>query len=190
MRRRKYGYVGASKRRLPPFVMGLMKTLNKKQFALITSLLLSACSTNLSERVPCPTTAILAEFSKTIDLTQVEPIRSEMDSLTPICTRDGNVKNVEIRLRITSIRPLKQYHHPLTHSRSYFVAVVDKAGNVISRSDHTVEVKFEEKQTHKVSYQELIEKVPSGKDVTIYVGFNLDEAEMAHLQAERTRKLH
>ncbi len=156
-----------------------------RKFVIITSLLLSACSTSFSERVPCPSTAILAEFSKAIDLTQAEPIRFEMDSLTPLCTREDKIKRVEIRLRITSIRPLKQYHNPATLERSYFVAVVDKAENVLSRSDHTVQVKFEEKQTTKVCYQELIETIPEGKDVTIYVGFNLDEAERAHLQAER-----
>ena len=49
---------------------------------------------------------------------------------------------------------------------------------------------FEEKQTTKVSFEQIQEKVPMGEEVDIYVGFNLDETQLDFLQKERDKKTH
>jgi len=152
-------------------------------------LLFTGCKTMTSESVPCPKAVILAEFSKTVDLAHSQPIRSEIDSIYPACTKEEGSILVDFKLRITSIRSLAQYHDPLKLRPSYFVAVIDTAGNVISRSNHEFDVNFEEKQTTKVSYQYLQEKVPVGKEVILYVGFNLDRAEVEFLRSEREGKI-
>ena len=95
-----------------------------------------------------------------------------------------------MRLRTTSLRPLASFHTSLTIKPSYFVAVVDNAGHVLSRSNHDLEVVFQEKQTTKVNFIRLQEKVPSYKEVTIYVGFNLEEAQLDSLRKERNKNVH
>lgn len=162
----------------------------KKPFFSLFSLFLAGCSSVLSsERVPCPKTAIIAEFSKTIDLQNGILIRTEMDSFTPICEQNGNQIHMDLRLRMTSLRPLLSFHAPAKIRPSYFVAVVNKAGEILSRTNHDLDVTFEDKQTTKVSFQRLQENVPSGEEVAVYVGFNLEEAQLNFLQKERDKKV-
>jgi hypothetical protein len=155
---------------------------------LLLTLSLSGCRSLLPERAPCPKTSILAEFSKTVDLQTGAPIRTEIDSLIPICTAEGNQTIIEFRLRLTSLRQLAHFLPPLTLKPSYFVAVVDHNGTILSRSNHEIEITFEEKQTTKVNFQRLQETVPVGKEVTLYVGFNLEEAQFNFLSQAREKK--
>lgn len=154
------------------------------------SLSLTACSSMDANRVLCPKTAILAEFSKSIDFPQGIPIRTEIDSLIPHCTLDVNQTIIDLRLRITSFRQLTHFHHPLTLKLSYFVAVIDKTGKLLSRSNHNLNVVFEENQTTKVNFEHLRETVPAEKDATIYVGFNLDDGQVEFLRKEREKIVH
>jgi hypothetical protein len=151
---------------------------------LLACLFLVGCAMS-SEKVRCPKTVILAEFSKSIDHHAGAPVRTDLDSLVPECTRDENTIYVDFRLRMTSLRPLTHFNTPMTIKPSYFVAVVDGKGNVVSRSDHDIEITFDEKQTTKVSFIRLQETIPSGQDAAIYVGFNLDEAQFERLKKER-----
>lgn len=160
----------------------------KRYFSLLICLMLGGCNTFASERVPCPRTAILAEFSKTIEGQKDNSIRTEMDSLHPTCTEDNGYTFLDMRLRVTSFRPLAVYHHPLKISPSYFVAGIDQEGNILSRTNHEVAVNFEEKQTTKVTMERIQEKIPAGKNVTIYVGFNLEEAQVDLLRRMREKK--
>lgn len=113
-----------------------------------------------------------------------------MDSLTPACHQKDKGITMDIRLRMTSLRPLSHYHSPLTLRSSYFVAVVDQDGNVLSRTPHDLDVTFEEKQTIVVNFEHLQEKIPYGKDIAVYVGFNLEPSQLDFLQRERVRKMH
>lgn len=70
------------------------------------------------------------------------------------------------------------------------MAVIDKMGNVVSRTNHDIEINFEEKQTTKVSFENIQETVPMAEEFTVYVGFNLDEAQLHVLQKEREKKLN
>lgn len=160
----------------------------KNYFILLICCVLTGCNTFTSERVSCPRTAILAEFSKAIEGQKDSSIRSEMDSLHPTCTEDNGYTFLDMRLRVTSFRPLATYHAPLKISPSYFVAVIDQEGNILSRTNHEVAVNFEEKQTTKVTMERIQEKIPVGKDVTVYVGFNLDETQVDLLKKMRERK--
>jgi hypothetical protein len=160
----------------------------KNPFILLLCLVLGGCNTFTAERVPCPKTAILAEFSKTVEGEKDSAIRTEMDSLTPTCTEDGGYTFLDMRLRVTSFRPLAAYHQPLQLSPSYFVAVIDTNGTILSRTNHEIAITFEEKQTTKVAMERIQEKIPVNKDVTVYVGFNLDEAQVAYFSKVREKK--
>lgn len=162
----------------------------KRLLLIIFGFSLTSCGMLASERVPCPKTAIIAEFSKSLDFHKKTPIRTEMDSLIPKCSEGDHQTIVDFRLRTTSFRPLGSFHVPMTIKPSYFVAVVDNAGNVLFRSNHNLEVTFEEKQTTKVNFIPLREKVPSHKDVSVYVGFNLDENQLNLLRKERNKNVH
>ena len=162
----------------------------KKQFFFLFILFLGGCSSILSERIPCPKTAIIAEFAKTIDFQDKIPIRTEIDSLYPRCDQNGNQIYIDLRLRMTSLRPFSGSQAPMKVKPSYFVAVVNKAGNILSRTNHDLDVTFAEKQTTKVDFQRLQEIVPLGEEVTVYVGFNLDESQLNYLQKERDKKTH
>jgi hypothetical protein len=151
---------------------------------------LAGCSVLTSERISCPKTSILAEFSKSLAFHKGIPIRSEMDSLLPECTQDGAQKVMDFRLRITSLRPLSSLSPIMTIKPSYFVAVVDNAGNVLSQSNHDLEVTFEDMQTTKVTFVRMRERTPVDKEVTVYIGFNLDEPQFERLQKERERNTH
>ncbi len=148
----------------------------------VSCLLLAGCITSLNERVSCPATAILAEFSKSVERSQKEPVKFEIDSINPVCIREGQNTIVDMRIRFTAIRPLKSFQQKQKFERSYFVAVLDPSGKILSRTNHLVAFDFTEKQTTKVCFQDLIETVPCNKDVTIYVGFNLDETEHKYLK--------
>ena len=113
-------------------------------------LLLGGCALS-SDRVRCPKAAILAEFSKTIDRAEGVPVRTELDSLIPQCTQDNGYTYMTFRLRTTSFRPMSS-KMPLTVQPSYFVAVVDEDGEVLSRSDHDLEIAFASDQTTKVNF--------------------------------------
>lgn len=160
--------------------------LGKRSFFILLYLLLGGCSI-YSEKVPCPKTVILAEFSKTIEFHNRLPIRTDLDSLIPKCTRDNDNIYVDFRVRLTSIRPLSSYHNPLTIKPSYFVAVVDDRGNILSRSDHELEISFEKLQTTKVSFFKVEEVIPAHKKAALYVGFNLDETQIDWLKKEREK---
>ncbi|HUX78381.1 MAG TPA: hypothetical protein VMW10_01340 [Alphaproteobacteria bacterium] len=162
----------------------------RKYFFFLLILSVTGCGSVTSEKVRCPKTSILAEFSKSIDFHKEIPIRSDLDSVIPQCTTDGLQTWVDFRLRITSIRPLLSFNTPMTIKTSYFVAVIDKAGNVLSRSNHDLVVKFEEKQTTKVNFVQLEERVPLGKEASIYIGFNLDETQRDFLGKERNKNVH
>lgn len=159
-------------------------------FFLLFAFLLAGCQALSPERVACPKAAILAEFSKTVTLADKILIRTDMDSLSPACYKKGNEFAMDMRLRITSLRPLSHYHSPLALHSSYFVAVVDQEGNVLSRTHHDLDVTFEAKQTTAVTFERLQEKIPYGKEVAVYVGFNLDPRQLGFLQRERARKIH
>jgi hypothetical protein len=139
-----------------------------------------------SDRVRCPKAAILAEFSKTLDRAEGVPIRTELDSLMPECTQDNGYTYMTFRLRTTSFRPMAA-KGPLTLQTSYFVAVVDEEGAVLSRSDHDLEITFASDQTTKVNFIQMQEKIPTQKKAAVYVGFNLDESQFEQLQNERQK---
>lgn len=139
-----------------------------------------------SDRVRCPKAAILAEFSKTLDKAEGVPIRTELDSLTPECTQDNGYTYMTFRLRTTSFRPMAA-KGPLTFQTSYFVAVVDEEGTILSRSDHDLEITFASDQTTKVNFIQMQEKIPTQKKAAVYVGFNLDESQFEQLQKERQK---
>lgn len=160
-----------------------------KIFTLSFALALAGCSLITSEQVPCPQTAIVAEFSKSLSFHKGTPIRTEMDSLFPHCTRDGHQTHIDLRLRTTSFRPLSKFHHPLTMKISYFVALIDTDGKVLSRSNHDLEVAFSEKQTTKVTFVQIKESIPSNKRASLYVGFNLDENQLELLRKERSKNV-
>jgi len=149
-------------------------------------LLLGGCALP-SDRVRCPKAAILAEFSKTIDRAEGVPIRTELDSLIPECTQDNAYTYITFLLRTTSFRPMSSLKMPLTVQTSYFVAVVDEEGTVLSRSDHDLEIAFASDQTTKVNFVQVQEKIPTQKKAAIYVGFNLDESQFERLQKERKK---
>lgn len=159
----------------------------KRALSLFLSLSLTGCGMMSPERTRCPKTAIVAEFAKSLDMSEGIPVRTDLDSLMAECTRDTTNTNVHFRLRMTSFRPLKNSHHTMTFTPSYFVAVIDKEGNVISRSDHDIEITFEEKQTTKVSFINVEETVSTSKEGSIYVGFNLEEGQLQRLQKEREK---
>jgi len=148
-------------------------------------LLLGGCALS-SDRVRCPKAAILAEFSKTIDRAEGVPVRTELDSLIPQCTQDNGYTYMTFRLRTTSFRPAAA-KGPLTLQTSYFVAVVDEDGVVLSRSDHDLEIAFASDKTTKVNFIQVQEKIPTQKKAAVYVGFNLDEAQFEQLQKERKK---
>ncbi len=148
-------------------------------------LLLGGCALP-SDRVRCPKAAILAEFSKTIDRAEGVPVRTELDSLIPQCTQDNGYTYMTFRLRTTSFRPVAA-KEPLTLQTSYFVAVVDEGGEVLSRSDHDLEIAFASDQTTKVNFIQVQEKIPTQKKAAVYVGFNLDEIQFEQLQKERNK---
>lgn len=161
----------------------------KKHLLSFLCLSLAGCSSLTSERISCPKTSIIAEFSKSLDIQKGILIRSEMDSLNLECTQDGNQAIMDFRLRITSLRPLPSFFSIMAIKPSYFVAVIDNAGNVLSRSNHDLEIAFEEMQTTKVSFVRLRERTPLNKEVTVYIGFNLDKAQLERLEKERDRNV-
>ncbi|MBL8676243.1 MAG: hypothetical protein JNJ47_02290 [Alphaproteobacteria bacterium] len=148
-------------------------------------LFLGGCALS-SDRVRCPKAAILAEFSKTLDSAEGVPIRTELDSLVPECTQDSAYTYMAFRLRATSFRPMSSLM-PLTVQTSYFVAVVDEEGRVLSRTDHDLEITFARDQNTKVNFIQVQEKIPTSKKAGIYVGFNLDESQFQKLQKERKK---
>ena len=90
------------------------------------------------------------------------------------------------RLRTTSFRSTAA-KGPLTLQTSYFVAVVDEEGTVLSRSDHELEIAFASDQATKVNFVQVQEKIPTQKKAALYVGFNLDESQFEQLQKERQK---
>lgn len=160
--------------------------LTLRSSVLIFCLFLGGCALS-SDRVRCPKATILAEFSKTIEIMEGIPVRTEFDSLIPQCIQDDDYTYVDFRLRMTSFRSMSSVKMPLTIQTSYFVAVIDDEGTVLSRSDHDVEISFASDQTTKVSFIQVQEKIPTHKKAAIYVGFNLDESQFEQLQRERKK---
>ncbi len=141
------------------------------------------------DRIQCPKTRVVAELSKAIEFQEKIPIRMDIDSVAPSCTEGDNQILMELRVRFTGLRPLTLARGPVTISPSYFVAVVDALGNLLSRTDHEVELAFEDKKQMAVSFQRLLETIPS-PDATVYIGFNLNEEQHRFLQKERHKKVN
>ncbi|MBY0292360.1 MAG: hypothetical protein K2W92_03640 [Alphaproteobacteria bacterium] len=160
----------------------------KRFLSLAFSFYLSGCVLLNEERVPCPKTAILAEFSKSVDFHETTPIRTEMDSLRAFCTAEDNTTLMNIRLRITSFRPLPSFHSSITLKVPYFIAIVDSNGTLLSQSNQDLEILFKENQTTKVNFLNLQERIPAHKEVAVYAGFNLNEEQLNFLEKEREKK--
>lgn len=134
----------------------------------------------------CPKAAIVGEFLKTVHFHNDEAILTEIDSLSPICMQEDNYIHMNLHLRFSSHRKLTKSHKPFTLTTSYFVAVINPQGIILSRTDHDVEFVFKEKETTAVNFQNLIETVPS-QDMIVYIGFNLDEHQHAFLKRNREK---
>lgn len=160
----------------------------KKSLLSFFSLLGVGCSSPFSDPVPCPKAVIVAEFSKTVARVDNTPIRAELDSLIPHCSQKENHVTIDFRLRITGFRPLVNFKSPLKFNTSYFVAVIDDEGKIFSRTDHDLSLKFEEHQTTKIVFENLKEKFPCDRNLSLYVGFNLDDAQLAYFEKERHKK--
>lgn len=166
-----------------------LRMLLKQSFFLCVSFCLVGCGSIGGDRIQCPKTRVVAELSKAVEFQEKTPIRVDIDSVAPSCTEGENQILMELRLRFTSLRPLTLLHTPVTIAPSYFVAVVDARGNLLSRTDHEVELVFQDKKQTAVSFQRLLETIPS-PDATVYIGFNLKEAQLTFLQKERHKKVN
>jgi len=151
-------------------------------------LCLVGCSSIGGDRIQCPKTRVVAELSKAIEFQDKTPIRVDIDSVTPSCTEGDNQILMDLRIRFTGLRPLALLRTPIAISPSYFVAVVDAKGGLISLSNHEVELVFEDRQQTTVSFQRLLETIPS-PEATVYIGFNLNEEQCRFLQKERHKKV-
>lgn len=158
----------------------------KKSLILLCGFFLVGCQSIRDGRIECPKAAIVAEFLKTVHFHNNEAILTEIDSLSPICMQEGDHIRMDLHLRLTSRRKLTKSHKPFTLKTSYFVAVVNPQGIILSRTDHDVEFVFKEKETTVVNFQNLVETVPS-QNMTVYIGFNLDEDQHASLQMNREK---
>lgn len=156
---------------------------------LCVGLSLVGCSSVREDRIQCPKTRIVAEFSKAVEFQEKTPIRVDIDSITPSCTEGDNQIFMELLVRFTALRPLGLVGVPVTLTPSYFVAVIDAQGNMLSRSDHEVELAFQDKKQTTVTFQRLLEVVPS-PDASVYVGFNLNEKQHRFLQKDRQKKVN
>lgn len=156
-----------------------------KQVFLIIFIVLTGCSHSFEKQTRCPPMAILKEFSKNIMVYENVPLRTEIDSLTPTCTKEDNQYYVDFHLRMTSFRSLQDFHDPLSFNVSFFVAVVDDKGQVISRSDHSHKIKFAEKQTTSVNIIRMNEVIPTQHNASVYIGFNLDHKQLEQAKNER-----
>ena len=165
------------------------KVLLRSLLFLCVGLSLVGCSSVREDRIQCPKTRVVAELSKAVEFQEQTPIRVDIDSITPSCTEGDNQILMELRVRFTALRPLTLLRVPVTITPSYFVAVVDARGNVLSRSDHEVELVFQDKKQTSVSFQRLLEVVPS-PDALVYIGFNLNEEQHRFLQKERQKKVN
>lgn len=154
---------------------------------LLFCLFLTGCRSVSENKTYCPKTVIIAELLKTIELQEGVPLQTEIDGLTCSCTAGENQILMDLRLRFTSLRPLTLSRKSLTLSPSYFIAVVDGKGGLLSQTNHKVDLFFEEKKPSTVSFQHLLEVVPSS-DAIVYIGFNLNEDQLRFLQEERHKK--
>ncbi|MBP6952318.1 MAG: hypothetical protein KA112_03985 [Alphaproteobacteria bacterium] len=160
----------------------------KRFFIIAFSLYLSGCVILNEERVPCPKAAILAEFSKSVDFHENTLIRTEMDSFRSSCTAEDNATLMNLRLRLTSFRPLSSFHSLQTLKVPFFIAIVESNGTLLSQSNQELEVLFKENQTTKVNFLNLQERIPAHKEVVVYAGFNLNEEQLNLLEKEREKK--
>lgn len=161
----------------------------RKSLYFLLALVLGGCS-SLSDQVEGPKTAILAEFSKAIDLQEGVPLRIEMDSITPECWEKGNQLVIDFRLRMTAFRPVAHANESLKSRASYFVAVIDNdTDKVLSRTDHELTFTFAENQSTKVMFENMREEVPAHKNLSLYVGFNLDQKQLDFFKQEREKKM-
>ena len=149
--------------------------------------LLTGCSSPMEDRVACPKTAIVAELSKTVVTQDGVVVRAEMDSLLPVCYMEDDRLRMEMRLRFTGFRPSFKINVPLTFKPSYFVAILDEDGTILSRSSHEADLTFEEGQGVAVSVQQVYTRL-SSSDVCVYVVFDLDEKQLLILQKERSTR--
>jgi hypothetical protein len=158
----------------------------KKNLIFLCGFFLVGCQSIQEGRIECPKAAIVAEFLKTVHFHNNEVVLTEIDSLSPVCMQEGDHIRMDLHLRLTSRRKLAKSHKPFAFTTSYFVAVVNPQGIILSRTDHDVEFAFKEKETTVVNFQNLLETVPS-QNMTVYVGFNLDEHQHAFLEKNRNK---
>lgn len=154
---------------------------------LLFFLFLGGCRSVVEDKVKCPKTVFVAEHLKVIDLQKGIPIHTEFDGLRCGCVVEDSMIVMDLHLRLTSLRPFLKIDIPVTTKLSYFVAVVDERGNILSRTNHEIDFTFEEKKRSSVNFQHLQEVVPLG-NASVYIGFNLNEDQMILLEEEKKKK--
>lgn len=141
-----------------------------------------------NDRVACPKVAIVADVSKTVGTVGEVTIHGEMDSLLPVCEATGEQSlRMGMRLRLTGFRPRSKSQSILSFRPSYFLAIFNRDGVLLSRSDHEAELIFHPGEDVAVGFQQ-IEAPELSPDVAVYLGFNLDEGQRFTIAQERQER--
>jgi len=174
--------VAVSKQKPLLFVMEVMWRVNLRFLVpFLASILVGCGSSTNHQEVPCPHTAIVGELSKRVDASGV---RTDIDSVRPVCQWVDHRLYMDMRLRMTSFRETSKHNTSLTIAPVYVVAILNEKGNLLSRTLHQAEITFEPEEDTVVSFQQL-QVMLASEDCSVYVGFDLDEKQLRALEKER-----
>ena len=154
-----------------------------------------ASCTQKQKQLPCPEVSILSEgSSRTIffdgngkDITDIK-YESAIERAIRTCTYKNSAVTVDTMIKIATAKG------PRTKDKSFgiafFVAVVDKKGNVVGRKSFKSILNFDKtkKRTYLVENIELFIPIRSdhrGLDYKVIVGFELTESELFYNREQR-----
>lgn len=175
-----------------------MKVLKRKGGVVFAAFLLSSCSLVTPDRPSpaCPEVVVLAdaaEMNRFVgqgrDLTDLS-FKVSVNNFVLDCLWREETSRLESRLAIRFEAERGPAHTRTRAELDYFVAVANRAGQILNRESFDLVVPFQDAQTAVAVVDNVFPTLPlqageTGRDFVIYLGLVLSEAELSYNRSRR-----
>jgi len=164
--------------------------------ALVVPLLLGACGAQF--KLPCPPVNVLGQAREVVKFApgaNPEPanvrFRGEVTEAKLRCQYDmDSLEEMEVALGVAMVAERGPANRDGVAVLDYFVAILDRRGNVIAKEVFNTELRFENGRATAGTIEEIYQKIPlvypqNGGSFEVWVGFQLSRDEIEFIRARR-----
>ncbi len=157
---------------------------------------LSACGAQF--QLPCPPVRVLGQAKEVVKFAPGQPFtrenvayRGEITDAKLTCQYDmESLEELEVALGIQMFAERGPADRTGAADLDYFVAILDRRGNVLAKETFNVTLPFEGDRDSVGKVEEIYQKIPleypqNGGSFEIWVGFQLSDEELEYIRRRR-----